>query len=91
VIYQVLLPKASGPGRVLALEIMLGTPAVKHLIREGKTHMLPNVIQSSAEDGMISLDQSLANLYSAGVVSFEDALMRAMNPEEFLRLVGKIK
>ncbi len=89
VIYQTLIPRASGPGRVLAMEVMLGTPAVRHLIREGKTHMLPNVLQSSAEEGMISLDQSLANLYLSGEISYEDAIMRSMNPEEFMRLVGR--
>lgn len=87
VIFQNLIPKATGSGRVLALEIMTGTPAVRHLIREGKTHMLPNAIQSGAEDGMISFDQSLRDLYIQGLISYEYALAAAFNPEELERLI----
>ncbi|MFN4219831.1 MAG: type IV pilus twitching motility protein PilT [bacterium] len=88
VIFQNLIPKATGSGRVLALEIMTGTPAVRHLIREGKTHMLPNAIQSGAEDGMISFDQSLRDLYIQGLISYEYALAAAFNPEELERLIS---
>lgn len=88
VIFQNLIPKATGSGRVLALEIMTGTPAVRHLIREGKTHMLPNAIQSGAEDGMISFDQSLRDLYLQGLISLEYALAAAFNPEELERLIS---
>lgn len=88
VIFQNLIPKATGSGRVLALEIMTGTPAVRHLVREGKTHMLPNAIQSGAEDGMISFDQSLRDLYLQGLVSLEYALSAAFNPEELERLIS---
>lgn len=88
VIFQNLIPKATGSGRVLALEIMTGTPAVRHLIREGKTHMLPNAIQSGAEDGMISFDQSLRDLYLKGLISLEYALAAAFNPEELERLIS---
>ena len=88
VIFQNLIPKATGSGRVLALEIMTGTPAVRHLIREGKTHMLPNAIQSGAEDGMISFDQSLRDLYLQGLISLEYAMAAAFNPEELERLIS---
>ncbi len=87
VIFQNLIPKATGSGRVLALEIMTGTPAIRHLVREGKTHMLPNAIQSGAEDGMISFDQSLRDLYLQGLISLDYAMMAAFNPEEFERLI----
>ncbi|MCS7243776.1 MAG: type IV pilus twitching motility protein PilT [Candidatus Calescibacterium sp.] len=87
VIFQNLIPKSTGSGRVLALEIMTGTPAVRHLIREGKTHMLPNAIQSGSEDGMISFDQSLRDLYLQGLISFEYAMLSAFNPEELERLI----
>lgn len=90
VIFQNLIPKATGSGRVLALEIMTGTPAVRHLIREGKTHMLPNAIQSGAEDGMISFDQSLRDLYIQGLISYEYALAAAFNPEELERLIASL-
>ncbi|MDW8194629.1 MAG: type IV pilus twitching motility protein PilT [Candidatus Calescibacterium sp.] len=88
IIFQTLIPKATGSGRVLALEIMTGTPAVRHLIREGKTHMLPNVIQSGSEDGMISFDQSLRDLYLQGLISYEYALSFAFNPEELERIIS---
>jgi twitching motility protein PilT len=88
VIFQNLIPKATGSGRVLALEIMTGTPAVRHLIREGKTHMIPNAIQSGAEDGMISFDQSLRDLYLQGLISLEYAMAAAFNPEELERLIS---
>lgn len=88
VIFQNLIPKATGSGRVLALEIMTGTPAIRHLIREGKTHMLPNAIQSGAEDGMISFDQSLRDLYLQGLISLEYAMAAAFNPEELERLIS---
>ncbi|MEN3015659.1 MAG: type IV pilus twitching motility protein PilT [bacterium] len=87
VVFQNLIPKATGVGRVLALEIMVGTPAVRHLIREGKTHMLPNLIQSGAEDGMISFDQSLRDLYLQGLISYDYAMLAAFNPEELDRLI----
>jgi twitching motility protein PilT len=88
VVFQNLIPKASGSGRVLALEIMTGTPAIRHLIREGKTHMLTNAIQSGAEDGMISFDQSLRDLYLQNLISYEYAMSAAFNPEEFERLIS---
>jgi twitching motility protein PilT len=88
VVFQNLIPKASGSGRVLALEIMIGTPAIRYLIREGKTHMLPNAIQSGAEDGMISFDQSLRDLYLQNLISYEYAMAAAFNPEELERLIS---
>jgi len=73
VISQRLLPRIGG-GRLPALEIMTNNNAVSNIIREGKTHQLPNVIHTSGGDGMISLDRYLANLVSQGQVKLEDAL-----------------
>ncbi len=72
VLSQRLVPKVGG-GRVLAYEIMLGTMAVKTAIREGRTHMIDNIIMTSGEYGMISLDSNLEALIKAGVVAGEEA------------------
>ena len=71
VISQRLLPKLDGSGRAAAFEIMVGTPPVKALIRDGKTHQLQSVIETSYKDGMITLEKSLENLYNEGIVSLE--------------------
>lgn len=89
ILSQVLLPKAKGSGRVLAMEILTITPAVRNIIREGKTHQIPNVIQSGTQFGMISLDQSLKNLYQQGLISYEEALAKCTNQDDFNRLLGR--
>jgi len=81
IICQALLRKRDGHGRVAAMEIMLGTPATRSLIREAKTHQLSSIIQTSAKLGMQSLDQNLKDLVMRGVVSEETALEKANNPE----------
>ncbi len=86
VISQRLIPKVGG-GRVLASEIMIGNSAVKSLIREGKTYQIPNIIQTSASDGMISLDKVLAEYVSKGEITLEDALTWAIDPKTFKMMV----
>lgn len=86
VISQQLLPQRDGKGRVVAVEVLVVTPAVRNLIREGKNHQLPSVIQTGARAGMQSMDAALRDLCLAGLVSDEEALMRASDPETFLRL-----
>ncbi len=86
VISQRLLPRISG-GRVLACEIMMANPAVRNTIREGKTHQLPNVIQTSASEGMISLDKVLAELVSKGEITIDDALAWSLDPKAFKMMV----
>jgi twitching motility protein PilT len=78
VIGQTLLPRASGKGRIAAREIMLETPAIANLIREGKTHQ---IYDTSARVGMISLDKALADLAKKGLISTEEALAKANRPE----------
>jgi len=90
ILCQTLIPKAKGSGRVMAMEIMPVTPAIRNIIREGKTHQIPNAIQAGGTMGMQSLDTSLRNLYMQGLITFEDALSKASSPEEFSRLVGKL-
>ena len=79
IISQALLPKASGKGRVAAFEILHMTPAVSNLIREGKTERVTSVIQTSAKQGMITLDDYLLMLYRKGVITGELCLERAQN------------
>jgi len=83
---QRLLP-AIGGGRVLTHEIMLGTPAIRTAIREGKTHMIDNIIQTSGEIGMATLETSLASLVRSGRVSMDDAMAYSIRPEELERQV----
>lgn len=75
-----LIPTIS-PGRALATEILLVTPAVRNIIREAKTYMLESLVQTSAELGMISLEKSLANLVKEGQISMETAIKYALRPE----------
>lgn len=86
VIAQRLLPRIGG-GRVLAVEILLATPAVRNLIREGKTYQLPNAIQTGAEDGMISLNKSLAELVQKGEVSLEEAEKWSPDARDLKRMI----
>ncbi len=85
VVSQQLLPKLGG-GRCAAIEIMLGTAAIKNLIREGKTHQMYSVIETNAQIGMQTMDSSLANHFRNGNCSYEECLMRAVDKETFSRL-----
>ncbi len=87
IVSQRLLPKLEG-GRIPAVEILLGSPAVATNIREGKTHLIDSVIQTSSDVGMITLESSLATLVSQGIVSLETAKAFAVKESEFLRIIG---
>lgn len=88
IISQRLLPKIGG-GRIPAVEILLGTPAVASNVREGKTHLIDSIIQTSKEIGMTTLEDSLSQLVLSGLVSFEDARGYAIREDELLRLSGQ--
>ncbi len=88
VIAQQLLARAGNPGRVPAIEIMIATPAIRNLIRENKTHQIPSVIQTSANVGMVAMDQTLRDLYLKGVITLEDAMTRAVNVEELKKMIN---
>jgi twitching motility protein PilT len=79
VICQQLIPRAGGQGRVLALEIMTNTPAIANLIREGKTHMIPGNMQTGRSKGMRLMDDSLLELFQAGLITPEEAHQRSEN------------
>lgn len=89
VIAQRLVP-SDKKGMVPAVEIMLGTDAVKNIIREGKTHLLDNVINTGAQIGMISLERSLAQLISYGWIDFDTAVRYTSKPDEMKRLLDLI-
>jgi len=82
IISQRLIPREKG-GRIVGCEIMTATDAARNAIREGKTHQLPNIIQTSAAEGMIGLDKALAELVDKGEISLENALSWAIDPDEF--------
>ena len=86
VVSQRLIPKIGG-GRVVVAEIMMVNSAIKSLIREGKTYQIPNIIQTSASEGMISLDKVLAEYVSRGEISIEDALSWSLDPKSFKMMV----
>jgi twitching motility protein PilT len=88
---QTLVPRADGSGRVAAVEIMLGNPAVKALIREGKVYQLPNVIRTHREIGMISLDEALVALYLKGFITGESVLDFCNDRQEVEKLIGKVR
>ena len=72
VVSQRLLPRADGTGRVAAFEMMIATPAIRNLIREGKTHQVLNVIATSTGTGMCTLEKALTELYRSGLVAYDE-------------------
>ncbi len=82
IVSQQLLPRTDSNGRVAAYEVLVATPAVRHLIREQATEQLPTVMQTSARYGMCTMDATLKTLLNKQIISFETALNRAKNPEE---------
>ena len=88
IVTQQLLPTADGSSRVPATEVLVPTPAVRNLIREGKTHQIYSVLQTSASSGMQTMDSHLAQLVRAGRITREIAERRGSVPEELKRLLG---
>ena len=85
VISQRLVPRIGG-GRVAAYEVLMGTPAVTNLIRENKIRQIRNVIATGQRDGMMVLEQHLAQLVAAGVITYEDAVASSVHPEDIAGL-----
>ncbi|MDD5301656.1 MAG: type IV pilus twitching motility protein PilT [Elusimicrobia bacterium] len=88
VVCQQLVSKKDGEGRIAAREIMIMTPAISNMIREGKTHMIYGALDTGAKHGMIPMDKSLAELVRTGMISPEEGLQRANNQETFKQLAG---
>ena len=87
VLCQQLLPRAGMPGRVCCMEIMIATPAIRNLVREAKSHQITSIIQTSANVGMQTMDQHLRDLYAKGSITYDDAMLRAMNQEELKNMI----
>jgi twitching motility protein PilT len=89
VVTQQLLPTADGTGRAAACEILVATPAVRNLVREGKIHQIYSAMQAGGRFGMQTMDQGLTNLVRAGKVTFEAASEQCHDVGELRRLLGK--
>ena len=88
IITQQLLPTADGAGRVAACEVLLATPAIRNLIREGKTHQIYSSLQTGANIGMQTMDAALATLVRSGKITQKLAESRSSTPDELRRLLG---
>jgi twitching motility protein PilT len=88
VVTQQLLQTADGQSRVVAVEVLICTPAVRNLIREGKVHQIYSIMQAGGRFGMQTMDQSLANLVKAGHITQQLAYERCHDAEELNRLIG---
>lgn len=89
VVCQTLVKRASGKGRAVATEIMVTTPAIANLIREGKTYQVRSALQSGKSQGMHTMDQHLAELVNDGVATYGSALEKVQDIEDFKRLVNR--
>jgi len=89
VISQQLIPKRDGTGVVPAVEVMVVTPAIRNLIREGKPYQINSMIQTGTSSGMQSLESNLAKLVTDGLISQEDAMIRASDPQILFQLINK--
>ncbi len=89
IVSQQLLPLAEGGGRVVACEVLVPTPGVRNLIREGKTHQLTTAMQTGHSHGMVTMDHSLAELYKRGLITYGIACRRAFDRNVLDTLLGK--
>jgi twitching motility protein PilT len=88
IVTQQLLPTADGAGRVAACEVLLATPAIRNLIREGKTHQIYSSLQTGGSIGMQTMDAALATLVRSGKITQRLAEARSSTPDELRRLLG---
>jgi twitching motility protein PilT len=89
IVTQQLLVRKDGDGLVVAIEQLIATPAVRNLIREGKTFQMQTLIQTGSASGMTTMEQSLKGLLDRGLISYDDALEHAFDPRELARLTGR--
>ena len=89
VVAQQLLPRARGGGRVLVPEILVCTPAVKAVIREGKTHQIYTLMQAGAKFGMQTMNQALFSAFANRLISYDDAMGRSFDPQELQQMIAK--
>jgi twitching motility protein PilT len=89
VVCQTLAKTADGRGRAVATEVLVATPAVRNLIREGKTHQIYSALQAGAKHGMHTMDQHLAELVKSGRITYETGQEKCHHIEDFNRLCGR--
>ncbi|MFP5333896.1 MAG: type IV pilus twitching motility protein PilT [Actinomycetes bacterium] len=89
IVCQTLCKTADGRGRVVATEVLVATPAIRNLIREGKTHQIYSAMQAGAQHGMHTLDQHLAELVRTGRITYEHGLEKCHHVEDYNRLTGR--
>lgn len=87
VVCQQLVPRSSGTGRCAAIEVMIATPAIRNLIREAKTAQINAAIQTGSKFGMMTMDMALRDLYTKGMITYEDAMQRAVDVEDLKKLI----
>lgn len=87
---QQLIPRKNGNGRVLAIEVMVPNPAIRNLIREDKIHQIYSMMQTGqSRFGMLTMNQTLFDLYIRGIISYDDALSKSPVPEELITMMQK--
>ena len=86
VLSQILMPRASGKGRIASIEIMIATDAIRNLVREGKTEQIPTYMQTGRQHDMQTMDMALQELVRIGMVTMEEALLRCTKPDELRRI-----
>ncbi len=82
-----LLKKADNKGRIAALEIMLANAAIRNHVREGKTHQILSALQTGRKHGMVTMDAYLTELYRQGLISYNDAILHAVDRDMLSRLL----
>jgi twitching motility protein PilT len=85
---QQLIPTSDGQGRTIACEVMVATPAIRNLVREGKVHQIYSMLQAGGKYGMVTMDMSLAHLVRHGRITLDAALERCANEEDLRRLLS---
>ncbi len=90
IVTQQLIPTRDGRARAVAAEVMVATPAIRNLIREGKIHQITTAMQAGGKHGMQTMDQSLAHLVRANAIDFDTAVERCSNVEDLRRLLGRV-
>lgn len=88
VISQVLVQKSDGQGQVACFEILVATPAVRNVIREGKTHQIPQLLAMGTGDRMVSMENSFVELVKNGTITRDEALSKSSRPDELANLLG---
>jgi len=86
IISQILVPHATGQGRVLVTETLVATPAIRNLVREQEIEQIPTIMQTGSQFGMKTMDKCLKELYNKGLISLESALSKVKNHDEIRQL-----